>query len=125
MTNEQMIVSAAIQSGIISETAATAYIKSGRRLPIHTYSEWKRMGYQVKPGEHAALVLYLWKFRKPSKKEQEEGEDPTRETAYRAKSHLFTLEQVEKAESRAIKTREEIAAYNAMLAEQRKARASA
>ena len=125
MTNEKMITDAAILSGIIDEATAAAYMKAGRRLPIHTYSEWKRLGYQVKPGEHAALVLYLWKFRKSSKKEIEEGQDPNAETAYRAKSHLFTLEQVEKATTRTIKTAAEIAAYNAMLAEQRKARASA
>lgn len=41
------------------------------------------------------------------------------------KSGIFTAQQVKKAETRTIKTREELMAYNKMLAEQRKARRAA
>ena len=40
-----------------------------------------------------------------------------------AKSHLFTIAQVQKSTPVKVKTREEIMAYNRMLAEQRKAAA--
>ena len=73
--------------------------------------------------EHAALVLNLWRFTsgKPSKDEQEETAS---EHAYLAKSHLFTASQVEKTAPINVKTREELMAYNRMLAQQRKARAA-
>ena len=35
---------------------------------FHTFAEWKRMGYSVKKGQHAALVCNLWKYTdKPGK----------------------------------------------------------
>ena len=58
---------------------------------------------------------------KPSKDEQEETAS---EHAYLAKSHLFTASQVEKTAPIKVKTREELMAYNRMLAQQRKARAA-
>ena len=118
MTNEQIIYNAAISSGIISANEAAAILKTGRRLPLHTYQEWRRMGYQVKAGEKAALVVSLWRYTKNAGKDADGNEvEAAGEHAYMAKAHLFTVGQVKKA-----KTREEIAAYNRMLAEQRKAR---
>lgn len=127
MTNEQMIFNAAIKSGIFTAAEATAILSTGRRLPLHTYSEWKRLGYQVQEGERAALVLDLWRFGKNKASEDENGEETESagEHAYMAKAHLFTAQQVKKAETRTIKTREELMAYNKMLAEQRKARRAA
>lgn len=127
MTNEQMIFNAAINSGIYTAEEAAAIISTGRRLPLHTYSEWKRLGYQVQEGERAALVLDLWRFGKNKASEDENGEETEAvgEHAYMAKAHLFTAKQVKKAETRTIKTREELMAYNKMLAEQRKARRAA
>ena len=29
---------------------------------FHTFAEWKRMGYSVKKGQHAALTCQLWKY---------------------------------------------------------------
>lgn len=35
---------------------------------FHTFAEWKRMGYSVKKGQHAALTCQLWKYTdKPGK----------------------------------------------------------
>ena len=59
MTNEQIIYNAAVSSGLFTADAAAAFLKAGRRLPLHTYQEWRRMGYQVKAGEKAALVVSL------------------------------------------------------------------
>lgn len=47
MTNEQIIFNAAISSGIFTKEEAIAILESGRRLPLHTYQEWRRLGYQV------------------------------------------------------------------------------
>lgn len=123
MTNEQIIFNAAISSGLFTADAAAAFLKAGRRLPLHTYQEWRRMGYQVKAGEKAALVVSLWRYTKSAGKDTEGNEvEAADEHAYMAKAHLFTAGQVKKAEAVKPKTREEIAAYNRMLAEQRKAR---
>ena len=118
MTNEQIIFDAAISSGLFTKEEANALLSTGRRLPLHTYQEWRRLGYQVRQDEHAALVLNLWRFTSgnPSKEEQE---GTASEHAYLAKSHLFTASQVEKTAPVKVKTREELMAYNRMLAQQR------
>ena len=121
MNNEQIIRTAAINAGIFTEETAAAILSTGRRLPLHTYQEWKRMGFQVKQGEHARLSVTLWKYRRETV--EINGEEYESGDCYRALAHLFTADQVEKATTRTVKTREEIMAYNRMLAEQRKARA--
>ena len=121
MTNGKIIFDAAVASGIFTEAEAMGYIVSGRRLPLHTYSEWRRMGYQVKQGEHAALTVVLWKYR--SETVEIDGQEVESGDCYRTTAHLFTAAQVKKAEPVRVKTREEIMAYNKMLADQRKAAA--
>ena len=71
---------------------------------FHTFAEWKRMGYSVKKGQHAALVCNLWKYTdKPGKAAKEAaaaaGQDApeTDPHFYMAKSHLFNALQVEKS----------------------------
>ena len=70
---------------------------------FHTFAEWKRMGYSVKKGQHAALVCNLWKYTdKPGKAAREAaaaaGEDAPESDPhfYMAKAHLFSALQVEK-----------------------------
>ena len=70
---------------------------------FHTFAEWKRMGYSVKKGQHAALVCNLWKYtEKPGKAAREaaaeSGQDAleTDPHFYMARSHLFSRLQVEK-----------------------------
>lgn len=72
---------------------------------FHTFAEWKRMGYSVKKGQHAALVCNLWRYTdKPSKAAREEaaaaGEDAPEIDPhfYMVKSHLFHALQVEKSQ---------------------------
>ena len=69
---------------------------------FHTFAEWKRMGYSVKKGQHAALVCNLWKYTdKPGKATREAaaqaGQDAPESDPhfYMAKSHLFNALQVE------------------------------
>ena len=122
MNNEQIIYKAAINSGLYTEESAAAILSTGNRLPLHTYQEWRRMGYQVKRGERAALSVVLWKYC--SKTVEVDGQEQETGDCHRTTAHLFTAAQVEKAEPVKVKTREEIMAYNRMLAEQRKARAA-
>ena len=70
---------------------------------FHTFAEWKRMGYSVKKGQHAALVVNLWKYTdKPGKAAKEaaaqagQDEPETDPHFYMARSHLFNRLQVEK-----------------------------
>ena len=70
---------------------------------FHTFAEWKRMGYSVKKGQHAALVCNLWKYtEKPGKAAREAaaaaGEDAPESDPhfYMAKAHLFHALQVDK-----------------------------
>ena len=121
MTNTEIIPRTAIAEGLFTAAEATAIIASGRRLPLHTYQEWRRMGYQVKQGEHAALTVVLWKYR--SETVEIDGQEVESGDCYRTTAHLFTAAQVQKAAPVKVKTREEIIAYNRMWAEQRKAAA--
>ena len=77
----------------------------------------------MKEGEHAALTVQLWKYR--SEVVEIDGQEIESGDCHRANAYLFTAQQVKKSETRTVKTREELMAYNKMLAEQRKARRSA
>lgn len=78
-------------------------------LGLHTYSEWKKLGYQVKKGEKAKAKVKLWKKAKAKAKAKEsedngkvklESEDSKVEKSrfFLANSALFDLTQVEKIE---------------------------
>ena len=100
MTNETLIRAAALQHGLFTEDQIKAYEQAGRRLPLHTYAEWQRLGFQVKRGERAALKLDLWQMGKakqpqPEDAEQEEGPE-SRQRFYLRTSHLFLRSQVER-----------------------------
>ena len=71
---------------------------------FHTLAEWKRMGYSVKKGQHAALTCQLWKYTdKPGKAAREAAEAAGQDTPetdphfYMTKAHLFHALQVEKS----------------------------
>ena len=114
---------------------------------FHTYNEWKQQGLQVKRGEKAALAVSLWRFTdKPSAAQRKAMADakaaksvspaeqkllddhPSDSHYYKKLSYLFHRDQVEVPTQRPavhVKTAEEIRAYNAQLAAQRKARRAA
>lgn len=100
MTNFQIIAEAAIQEGLYTEEQALAILEEDGCLPLHTFGEWKRMGYSVKKGETAALKAEIWK--KSTKKQtytdkdgNEQQVDPKR--FYKKLSNFFTADQVERA----------------------------
>lgn len=114
---------------------------------FHTYNEWKQQGLQVKRGEKAALAVSLWRFTdKPSAAQRKAmaeakaaqaigpaeqklvDDHPNDPHYYKKLSYLFHRDQVEVPTERPavhVKTAEEIRAYNAQLAAQRKARRAA
>lgn len=69
---------------------------------FHTFAEWKRMGYSVKKGQHAAITCQLWKYTdKPGKAAREAAAEAGKDAPetdphfYMAKAHLFHALQVE------------------------------
>lgn len=141
MTNNEIIINQAIAHGIYTKAEAQAIVAAKGCLPIHTFAEWKKAGYSVKRGEHAAITCDLWKYtERPGKaakaaraeaaKAGQNGPDADAPDPhyYMAKAHLFTLDQVKPAgqdDAPKPKTPEEIAAYNKKLADERKARKAA
>lgn len=71
---------------------------------FHTFAEWKRMGYSVKKGQHAALTCNLWKYTdKPGKAAREAAAEAGKDAPetdphfYMTKAHLFHALQVERS----------------------------
>ena len=62
MTNNEIIISEAIKHGIYTKAEAQAIVAAKGCLPIHTFAEWKKAGYSVKRGEHAAITCDQWKY---------------------------------------------------------------
>lgn len=109
MTNNEIIYRESIAAGIFTQEKADQILATGARLPLHTFQEWKRMGFSVKKGEHAALVCTLWKFTNKPGKENGTGRQAAAELGeiaaelveekadphyYTAKAALFTAAQV-------------------------------
>ena len=57
MTNNEIIINQAIAHGIYTKAEAQAIVAAKGCLPIHTFAEWKKAGFSVKRGEHAAIKL--------------------------------------------------------------------
>lgn len=95
MTNTKIILDAALASGIFTAEQVEEILSAGRRLPLHTFGEWKRMGFSVKKGEKARLACSIWKksTKKAEKKENEEEKENDR--FFLKLSYFFTADQVE------------------------------
>ena len=99
MTNFQIITNAAIEAGIYTEEQAVALINKLGSLPLHTFAEWKKMGFIVRKGEKAKLAVDIWmKSNKKVQVETQEGNEQEVETGrfYKKLSHFFTFDQVQK-----------------------------
>jgi hypothetical protein len=107
MTNAQIIFNNSLElmeQGILKGTGkmieAVITDKDGNEekkmieLPeeIHTYAAWKKLGYQVKQGEKAKAIFYIWKFR--AGKEATEDTEATEDKMFKTKAFFFTAEQV-------------------------------
>lgn len=101
MTNEEIIYRASISAGIITEGEAQKFAQNGWELPIHTFAGWKKYGYSVKKGEHAALKVRLWRKKgvksgKGSDDKEAVEVEPDGGGYYLVTAFLFTGGQVER-----------------------------
>lgn len=107
MTNITIITNDAINNGIFTEEQAMQFIAEYGELPLHTYKEWQRRGYQVKKGEKAKMTSYIWRYKNKAKKDGETDENAVEievnksDKFYQTKAFFFTVEQIEKIEKTA------------------------
>lgn len=64
-------------------------------IELHTFAEWKRLGYKVKKGEKSKHKISIWK-RTTKKVENEKGEEVETQNYFLKLSAFFTIEQVKK-----------------------------
>ena len=66
------------------------------KIVLHTYAQWKKLGYQVKKGEKSKHRISMWK-RSIKKVENEEGEKEEVDNGryFLKESAFFTQDQVE------------------------------
>ena len=62
--------------------------------PIHTYTKWKQLGYQVRKGEKCMHRLTIWKSCTKTRTNAD-GEEVTSSHLILKESCFFTLAQVE------------------------------
>lgn len=86
-----------------AEEAENVFLAVLAAETFHTFQEWKRLGFSVKKGQHAALVCSMWKYTdKPGRAVRDAaaaaGEDApeTDPHFYRTRAHLFHRLQVER-----------------------------
>lgn len=67
------------------------------KIILHTYAQWKKLGYQVKRGEKSKHKITVWK-RSTKKIESEDGDKEEVDTGryFLKESAFFTQEQVER-----------------------------
>ena len=67
------------------------------KIVLHTYAQWKKLGYQVKKGEKSKHKITVWK-RSTKKIENEDGdkEEVDNGRYFLKESAFFTQEQVER-----------------------------
>lgn len=114
MTNAEIIFNSRVflmEQGVlkgIPGTEVTFKDEDGERtvmMPeeIHTFAEWKRLGYMVQKGEHAVAKFPIWK--KAGKKQEEPKEDEKMEVEagggrfFKKMAFFFTREQVKEVEA--------------------------
>lgn len=64
-------------------------------IELHTFAEWKRLGYKVKKGEKSKHKISIWK-RTTKKVENEKGEEVETQNYFLKLSAFFTIDQVDK-----------------------------
>ena len=116
MTNEMIILFNSLELmkvGAIGTTGRefTYENEDGEKItmmepePIHTYTKWKELGYQVQKGEKAVAQFMIWKHVKAKSKDQEQENktvkienDEEKDKMFMKKASFFSLSQVKKIE---------------------------
>lgn len=101
MTNIEIILENAIANNIFTEEQITTFLKETGDLPLHTFNEWRKMGYIVKKGEKAAMTCDIWRMTNYKKDESKEEQEEKENHFYMKKAFFFTFEQVEKINNKA------------------------
>lgn len=96
MTNQDIICSEAIAHGIYTKEQVEALISTFTDLGLHTYGDWKHLGYQVRKGEKAKIKTKLWKKTNKKTKNKETGKEEKESKFYLCNAYLFTKDQVDK-----------------------------
>lgn len=71
---------------------------------IHTFNEWKKMGYMVQKGQHATAKFPIWKKSKGKGKQDEEPDEKQEDPAktggrfFMKMAFFFTMDQVKPIE---------------------------
>lgn len=107
MKNEQIIyeqAKALVESGVLKPTGRiTTYLLIDGTIaeleempPIHTFSAWKQLGYNVKKGEHAIAKFPIWKYMEGKNVTDEDGTEKAESgKMFMKMSAFFSAEQVE------------------------------
>ena len=73
------------------------YAKAANNIPLdeelHTFAEWKHLGFSVKKGEKARCKIAIWNKSTKNKKEDEEQEDNS--YFYTKVAAFFSMNQVQ------------------------------
>jgi hypothetical protein len=76
-----------------TEIIATAMMLNGIDEESHTFARWKKMGYKVRKGEHAAFRATIWKASE--RKVEVDGEEQDALSMFMKNACFFTRSQVE------------------------------
>lgn len=76
-----------------AEIIAAAMELNGITEDAHTFAYWKKLGYIVKKGEHAAFKATIWKGKE--KTVEVDGKEVTDLQMFMKTAHFFTRSQVE------------------------------
>lgn len=99
MTNLEIIANEAIINGIYTEEQVDELLIKYGDLGLHTYAEWKRLGYQVKKGSKSLFMARIWKPRKNKKVQETEETENTveiKKNFIKVNAYFFGMHQVEK-----------------------------
>ncbi len=111
MTNEEIIVEAALAAGLYTQEQVVAIMEAGGELPLHTFAVWKEKGFVPKKGSKG-LKVRLWRHRKKkgadnvsdsdtSNPFDPNAPDPEKGGYYMVTAALFDVSQVQKLEESA------------------------
>lgn len=114
--NSQIIMCEGITAGVITFEEFEEFVTNGYMPKYHTYAEWKKMGRQVKSGEHARFKARIWKYTEKKDtmtaeqaealnsiilnadgKEYKEGDETFSSKFIKKESFFFGIDQTEKA----------------------------
>lgn len=67
--------------------------------PLHTYTKWKELGYQVKKGEKSNHRIIIWKGASKKVVDEESNTEVTSSKVFMKTACFFTMNQVEKIQT--------------------------